>query len=65
MPKLQTNEKRLFLSFKREDDLALLARLERDAEKQRYPVATYLLLVLHQAYPESSKDAEAPPASSA
>lgn len=51
MPRLQPNEKRLFLSFKRDDDLALLERLEQDAAKQRYPIQTYLMLVLHAAYP--------------
>ena len=58
MPKLKENEKRLFLSFKRPDDLALLERLERDAEKQRYPLSTYLLLVLHEAYPDKAPESQ-------
>src|ERR1700677_2073127 len=44
--------KRIYLKFEREEDLALYARLTRDAEKQRYDVQTYILLVLLQAYPE-------------
>ncbi len=46
--------KRLYLKFEREDDLALYARLEADAIKQRYDVQTYILLVLLQAYPAPS-----------
>ena len=44
--------KRLYLKFEREEDLALFGRLEKDAEKQRYDVQTYIMLVLLQAYPE-------------
>ena len=55
--------KRLYLKFEREEDLALYARLEADAKKQRYDPATYILLVLLQAYPESGTGPESPPAS--
>ena len=64
MPKLQPNEKRIFLSFQRDEDLALYERLARDAEKKRYPLSTYVLLVLLEAYPApeistvSGKDVE-------
>ena len=51
MPKLQPNEKRVFLKFVEPEDLALLKRLETDAKKQRYPLQTYIMLVLLQAYP--------------
>lgn len=53
MPKLKPNEKRLFLSFTEPEDLALLDRLERDAKKKRYPLSTYVLLVLLEAYPDT------------
>jgi len=43
--------KRLYLKFSLPEDEALYARLEADAKKQRYDVATYILLVLLQAYP--------------
>jgi len=54
MPKLKPGEKRVFLKFTEAEDLALLERLEKDAKKQRYPLATYIMLVLLQAYPDTT-----------
>ena len=55
MPKLKPGEKRVFLKFTEAEDLALLERLEKDAKKQRYPLATYITLVLLQAYPDTTE----------
>lgn len=49
-------EKRLYLKFSEPEDLDLLARLEADAKKQRYPIQTYIMLVLLQAYPKPVSD---------
>ena len=45
------NEKRLYLKFTEPEDLALYDRLTADAKKQQYPLQTYIMLVLLQAYP--------------
>jgi hypothetical protein len=63
MAKAKPGEKRLFLSFTEPEDLALYDRLVADAKKQRYPLGTYVMLVLLAAYPESGKVAENQPAS--
>jgi hypothetical protein len=60
MPKLKPHEKRVFLKFSEPEDLALLERLEKDAKKQRYPLSTYVMLVLLQAYPVSGTTPENP-----
>ncbi len=68
MPKLKPNERRLFLSFTEPEDLALLERLERDAKKRRYPIQTYVMLVLLEAYkdvPEDYTSGESQPGSPA
>lgn len=54
MAKAKPGEKRLYLKFAQPEDLALYDRLEADAKKQRYPIQTYLMLVLLQAYPPVS-----------
>lgn len=54
MPKAKPGEERLYLKFSEPEDLALLERLKSDAKKQRYPIQTYIMLVLLQAYPETS-----------
>ncbi len=59
MPKLKPGEKRLYLKFSEPEDLDLLARLGADAKKQRYPLQTYIMLVLLQAYPRSVSDTTA------
>ena len=51
MPKAKPGEKRLYLKFAEPEDLSLYDRLEADAKKQRYPIQTYIMLVLLQAYP--------------
>ena len=48
--------KKLYIKFERDEDLALFARLEADAVKQRYDVQTYILLVLLQAYPGTAPE---------
>lgn len=55
VPKLQPNEKRLYLKFTRPEDLDLYARIEKDASDttRRYDMATYILLLLHAALPVS------------
>ena len=58
MSKLKSNEKWFFLNFEREEDLALYERLARDAEKKRYPLSTYVLLVLLEAYPAQEPSVE-------
>jgi hypothetical protein len=64
MPKSKPGEKRLFLKFERPEDIALLDRLEKDASdsKRRYDVQTYILLILHEAYPAPNTASENPPA---
>lgn len=64
VPKLQPQEKRIYLKFTEPEDLALYERLERDAKKQRYPLTVYALLVLLQAYPETGKDVAGQPETS-
>ena len=64
MPKLKPNERRMYLSFTEPEDIKLLERLERDAKKRRYPLATYVLLVLLEAYPEGCIDSGNRPATS-
>ena len=62
MPKLKTGERRVYVKFTRPEDIELLERLERDANDttRRYDLNTYLLLVLHAAYPKSSTTEETP-----
>lgn len=54
MPKKQTeNQRSVYVKFTRPDDIELLKRLEEDAKIKRYDVATYILLVLLEAYPKT------------
>lgn len=55
------NEKRLYLKFTEPEDLALYDRLTADAKKQRYPLQTYIMLVLLQAYPAPDTVSATPP----
>ena len=53
MPKKQTgDQKAVYVKFTRPDDIDLLNRLTEDAKIKRYDVATYILLVLLEAYPK-------------
>jgi hypothetical protein len=53
MPKKQTeNQRSVYVKFTRPDDIELLNRLTEDAKMKRYDVATYILLVLLEAYPK-------------
>ena len=53
MPKKQTGDQRaVYVKFTRLDDIELLNRLTEDAKIKRYDVATYILLVLLEAYPK-------------
>ena len=55
MPKKQTeNQKAVYVKFTRPDDIDLLNRLTEDAKIKRYDVATYILLVLLEAYPKTT-----------
>jgi hypothetical protein len=56
MPRHEPGVERVYLKFSEPDDLALLQRLKVDAKKQRYPLQTYIMLVLLQAYPEPLKE---------
>lgn len=54
MPKKQSGDQRaVYVKFTRPDDIELLNRLTEDAKMKRYDVATYILLVLLQAYPKT------------
>lgn len=50
-PKEGENWRAVYVKFTRPDDIDLLNRLTEDAKMKRYDVATYILLVLLEAYP--------------
>lgn len=60
MPKLKPNEKRVQLSFLREEDLALYERLAKMAYERRYDLNTFILLALQEAF-RGSDTSEAGP----
>jgi hypothetical protein len=65
MPKGQkspTTAKSVYVKFELPEDLELLARLEADAKSKRYDVATYIMLVLLEAYPAPASPAANQPA---
>jgi hypothetical protein len=50
--KLKPNEKRVQLSFQREEDVALYERLEKMAYERRYDLGTFVILALQEAFRE-------------
>ena len=52
-PKQTGDQRAVYVKFTRPDDIDLLNRLTEDAKMKRYDVATYILLVLLQAYPKT------------
>jgi len=52
-PKVGQSGHAVYVKFTRPDDIDLLNRLTEDAKMKRYDVATYILLVLLQAYPKT------------
>lgn len=56
MAKLKPNEKRVQLSFLREEDVALYGRLEKMAYDRRYDLGTFVILALQDAFRADDRD---------
>lgn len=51
--------KSVYVKFTEPEDIALYERLVEDARRKRYPVDTYITLVLLEVYPAPTQPAEA------
>lgn len=58
----KNGRKQLNISFNRPEDVALYDRLMNMAKERRYPLATFVVLSLHEAFREGGTVAEDPPA---
>ena len=56
MAKLKPNEKRVQLSFQREEDVKLFAFLEKRSYAARYDLSTFILLSLQEAFKGQVED---------
>ena len=58
----KNGRKQLNISFNRPEDVVLYDRLMEMAKERRYPLATFVVLSLHEAFRKTDTTAEDPPA---
>lgn len=56
MATLKGKQKQVNLAFLRPDDLALYERLEKMAYERRYPLPTFIMLSLQEAFRQEESD---------
>ena len=60
MANLKGKQKQISLAFLRPEDIALYERLSEMAFERRYPLPTFILLSLQEAFRESDTTAASP-----